>query len=187
MFGALCAAAVLARRSGSTQNAPIILSYPIDIRTMLGVGEDNLYLLSGGRMEFPPGASSPTRDEVWTLARSAREHVKAAVAPDLVRGSIGWLEQQLEGAGDPLVTLSKFAAFFASDINLTNLGQIQIPTDYGRVRLEAGWGALLARWKGLVTVASHTMNERLSLTLTSHAPELTMLPLMENILEDACA
>ncbi len=129
VFGALCAAAVLARQSESTQAMPVILSYPIDIRTMLGVGEDNLYMLSGGRMEFPIGAASPSRDQVWVLARAAREHVKSAVAPDVVRASIGWLEQQFQGTTDPLATLSKFGAFFASDIHLTNLGQIRLETD----------------------------------------------------------
>ena len=186
VFGALCAAAVLARRPERAQAASLVVSYPIDIRSMLGIGEDNLYLLSGGRMEFPPGSACPPRDEFWALARSAREHVRAAVAPDLIRGSIDWLEQQFRGAGDPLATLSRFAAFFASDINLTNLGQIQLPTDYGRVRMEASWSALLARWDGLVTIASHTMNERLHLSLTSHEPKPELLPSVERILQDAC-
>ena len=187
VFGALCAAAVLARRSTASEPGSVIVSYPIDIRAMLGVGDDNLYLLSGGRMAFPPDAAEPAESQLWDLARAAREHVKAAVAPDLVRASIFWLEQQFRGSADIAATLSKFAAFFASDIHLTNLGQIAISTDYGRVRLEAGWGASLARWSGLVTIASHTLNERLSLTLTSHEANTLLLPRMERLLEEACA
>ena len=188
VFGALCAAAVLARQSERTHDRPVIVSYPIDARTMLGIGEDNLYSASGGRMALSPDPASTSRDQqVWALARAAKQHVRSGVTPETIRGSIGWLQQQFQGTTDPLVTLSKFAAFFASDINLTNLGHVPARTDWGRVRLEASWGASLARWSGVVSIATVTINERLSMTLTSHEPDVTTLPLMESILADACS
>jgi hypothetical protein len=184
VHGLLCAAAVFARQSEAGEAVPVVLSYPIDIRTMLGVADDNLYLLSGGMMRFPPN-SPPSLDDIWALARSAREQVKSAVTPGSIRASIAWLEQQLEGP-DPLAAIARFAALFASDINLTNLGQIVIPTTYGQLKLESGWGAVLTRWEGSVTLAAHTINDRMCLTLASHHARPQLLSEIERILQDAC-
>ena len=186
VHGALSSAFALAywRTIDELNPEPIRILSPIDIRNMLGLGEDCAFLIGSGAVTIDPYAATT----FWEIARSAMAGLAKAQTLEAITAARKGLSQILAQRIDVLTAAAIAAQGFAHNILLTNLGNLPYGTDFGQLRLKAVWGpAVSARMVGGETIGVATANGALRLLHTSFAPLESLLETAKEILISACA
>jgi hypothetical protein len=155
---------------------------PINIRPLLGVGED-----CGVFVSAATGVLDGKATDFWELAREA----KLSTADGQTRESVAALVAKLGevvGKGSEVTAAAEFASVaFAHEVMLTNLGVLAFDNRFGRLRLEELWGpAVLDGMEGEQTIGVATVNGSICLTHTSHTPLEGLLETMRSVLVKAC-
>ena len=79
------------------------------------------------------------------------------------------------------------AEAFASEVLLTNLGNLSFERQFGPVTLKAVFGpAVVTGFEGHQTIGVATVNGALCLLHTSHTPPEGLLKKMQSVLAQAC-
>jgi hypothetical protein len=185
VHGALCAALVTAGRRVPLgwQEVPVRILSPVNIRRVLGVGEN-----CGVFVSAASSVSDLAVTDFWELARQA----KGDVASGQTRASVEALTSRLRhvvGSGLDVAAASDFAAVgFAREAMLTNLGHLPFGGQFGHVELKALWGpCVLSGFEDEQTIGAATVDGSLCLTHTSHTPRDGLLEAMGGVLIEACS
>ncbi len=183
MHGALCAAAVLAGREAHVEwrNRDVLIDSPVSYRKLLGVQEESGLYIGGGKMIFAPDPAAT----FWEIARSAKEQISKAVSGEAAAGFL----QQLTGAVENITTPSdsdQLASMaFISDLMVSNIGVLPYSSEFGPLKLEAAWGALLMSFANLPTLMALTTNGQLCLMLADYSPVDALLTSIVHLLREA--
>lgn len=140
---------------------------PLDTRKRLLNGSEDLGVFVAGSVVSDPGESF----DPWDRARG----FDAALTPlKDASGTIAAVEA-LGGAMDGIKTVEEASAFFAmalgSELMITNLGNLDIPTQYGNLVLERVWGpAVTVGFAQEQSIGVTALGGSISLVHTSFAP-----------------
>ena len=96
--------------------------------------------------------------------------------------------RQVVGSGADVATVAEFGAkVFASEVLLTNLGNLSFDRQFGPVTLKAMFGpAVLTGFEGQQTIGVATVNGALCLLHASHTPPEGLLEKTQSVLTQAC-
>jgi hypothetical protein len=184
VHGALAAALMLAGRHLSHEwHDTIRVLHPASVRKDLKLGDECALLTN---FIVAPYDFSDKVD-FWELARTVKSSI------DTNRNE-EWNKAVTTGCRDIFYAGMDLDAIeetlthaFSHQLLLTNLTQISYHTDFGSMKIKAMWGPMvLARNPGAQTVGVVTVNNKLSLTLTSHDPIQGLLQLAKRMLLEAC-
>ena len=164
--------------------SPVRIMSPIDVRKLLGLGEDCGVLVASGSVIIEPSEETT----FWEIARSATARLGKAQTLEAIK-AVRYGTHQLMKQGLDVPTVATVAARgYAHDIMLTNVGPLGYQSDFGRLRLEAIWGpAFSARLPNAHTIGVATTNGSIRLLQTTFAPLGSLLETVERILGTACA
>jgi NRPS condensation-like uncharacterized protein len=164
--------------------SPVRIMSPLDVRKLLGLGEDCGVLVASGSVTIEPREVTT----FWEIARLATARLGKAQTLEAIR-AVRYGTHQLMKHGLDVPTVAAVAARgYAHDIMLTNVGPLGYQTDFGELRLEAVWGpAFSARLLDAHTVGVVTTNGSIRLVQTTFAPLGSLLETVEEILGAACA
>jgi hypothetical protein len=185
VHGALCAALVLAGRQaiGEWEDMPVRVLSPIDIRSLLGIGEHCGLFVSSGVVSF----NSKGESAFWELARFAKRQLAGAQTRGGVAPRVRAMQQVVSKGLDAEAVTQLTAHGFAHEAVLTNLGNLRYETSFGKFKLEALWGpAIASGFEGGRTIGVVTVNEVLHLLHTTYAPVPFLLERIEKVLHAAC-
>ena len=185
VHGALCAALAYAgRRSlAGWKDVPLRILSPIDIRRVLGVGEDCGVFVSVASSVCERGVG-----DFWELARRSKADIRAGQTRADIENLFADL-RHVVGQGLDVAAAADFAATaFQHEAVLTNLGRLPFGGQFGHLELKALWGpCVLQGFEGEQTIGVATVDGSLCLTHTSHAPGNGLLEAMSGVLKDACS
>jgi hypothetical protein len=156
LTGVICAAALKAARSVESEDREFTLSTNVNLRDLLEppVSAEHLgsYISSVSTHHRVESAT-----EFWALARETRAAIKAAV--DNVdylpprRDKFGWFEKLILGFVAPRLRGGRIQA-----LNVTNMGRIHFPTEFGPLTAKAFYAASAQHVLGSsMQVAVHTL------------------------------
>jgi NRPS condensation-like uncharacterized protein len=185
VHGALCSAVALAFRQIRSESSedPIRIWSPIDMRKLLGVGEDCAVLAGSTILSADPQGLAA----FWDVARRATTNLAAARTLDRTVAFTNTLYQAVLNGLDVQTAAQIMASKFAYEICLTNLGNLRYDTSFGGLRLEAIWGPVVfAGFEGAQTIGVTTTNGTLCLMHASYTPAQSLLELTKQLLVSAC-
>src|SRR5215467_13680432 len=184
VHGALCAALVLASREvfAPWREIPLRIFSPINARPLLDAGESCGVFLGATTSVFDRQAMN-----FWDIAREARMGVIVNQTSENIAAQLSAF-RRVVGNGADVATVAEFVAeAFASEVLLTNLGNLLLDRQFGPVTLKAIFGpAVLTGFEGQQTIGVATVNGALCLLHTSHSPPEGLLEKMQNVLAQAC-
>ena len=183
VHGALAAATVLAMRELVPRFAldPVRIISPVNVRSVLGVGEDCGMYFASPKAEFDPAQPR----EFWDMARDARRNIADGSTRDsLIMATTGMQSMTANGLTRAAAADSLNHAF-AIDVLLTNLGQTPYTSTFGNLKLESLWLTVLAG-RAVQAIGVATTNGALGLTLTARQPVEGLLETVRKILSDLC-
>jgi hypothetical protein len=184
VHGALCAALVLASREvvAAWREIPLRIWSPINARPLLDAGESCGLFLGATTSVFDTRAM-----DFWDIARDAKMGIAANQTTESIAAQLAEF-RQVVGSGADVATVAEFGAkVFASEVLLTNLGNLSFDRQFGPVTLEAIFGpAVLAGFEGQQTIGVATVNGALCLLHISHTPPDGLLEKTESVLIHAC-
>lgn len=169
VHGAIVAALVAegAGRAEHWQGAPVRFLSPIDMRQVIGRGEEFALSLGigGGHLDLS------STDDFWELARAAGESLAPSRSPEAFVGACA-------GMGALISTkpgLKEIAQFdqmhLANEITVSNLGPVPFSPEFGALRLEALWGPSVTMGvEGEQVVGVSTIGTVIHLVHTSYRP-----------------
>jgi len=184
VHGALCAALVLASREvfAPWREIPLRIFSPINARPLLDAGESCGVFLGATTSVFDRQAMN-----FWDIAREARMGVIVNQTNENIAAQLSAF-RRVVGNGADVATVAEFVAeAFASEVLLTNLGNLLLDRQFGPVTLKAIFGpAVLTGFEGQQTIGVATANGALCLLHTSHTPPEGLLEKMQSVLAQAC-
>jgi NRPS condensation-like uncharacterized protein len=186
VHGALCAAFALAywELNDELKEEPVRIVSPIDLRKMLGVGENNTLLVGAGAVAIDPDPSTT----FWEIASGSTARLAPAQTLEATRAAKYSVHQMVKQGMDVSAAAAFAAQAFAHEIVITNLGNLAYDTDFGRLRLEAVWGpAASVRAVGRPAIGVTTANGVLRLLQTTMEEPGLLLETAEDMLVSACA
>ncbi|NJR76132.1 MAG: hypothetical protein HC773_26205 [Scytonema sp. CRU_2_7] len=149
VHAAICAAFLLAVSQDSGQQSNLKCLSPIDIRQYLAplIVEDCGYYASVGMT-----TNTITPDlTLWDIARSLKSQLHPQMALDKIAENITSSQAFLKTNPSPSQVKQAFNDGYSHDVLVSNLGRINIPQQFGNIRLQAIYGP---------AVATHLKNER---------------------------
>jgi NRPS condensation-like uncharacterized protein len=184
VHGALCAALVLASREvfAPWREIPLRIFSPINARPLLDAGESCGVFLGATTSVFDRQAT-----DFWDIARDARIGVAANKTSENIAAQLSAF-RRVVGNGADVATVAEFVAeVFASEVLLTNLGDLSFDRQFGPVTLKAMFGpAVLTGFEDHQTIGVATLNGALCLLHTSHTPPEGLLEKTQSVLAQAC-
>jgi len=184
VHGALCAALVLASREvfAAWREIPLRILSPINARPLLGAGESCGVFLGAATSVF----DGQTID-FWDIARDARIGVAVNQTSENIAAQLSAF-RRVVGNGADVATVAEFVSeAFASEVLLTNLGNLSFDRQFGPVTLKAMFGpAVLTGFEDQQTIGVATVNGALCLLHTSHTPPEGLLEKTQSVLAQAC-
>src|SRR5215831_15862904 len=184
VHGALCAALVLASREvfAALREIPLRILSPINARPLLDAGESCGVFLGATTSVFDRQAR-----DFWDIARDARNGVAVNQTSENIAAQLAAF-RRVVGNGAEVATVAEFVAeVFASEVLLTNLGDLSFDRQFGPVTLKAMFGpAVLTGFEGQQTIGVATVNGALCLLHTSHTPPEGLLEKTQSVLAQAC-
>src|SRR5262245_61920708 len=184
VHGALCAALVLASREvfPPWREIPFRIFSPINARPLLDAGESCGVFLGATTSVFDSQAM-----DFWDIARDARNGVAANKTSETIAAQLSAF-RRVVGNGADVATVAEFVAeVFASEVLLTNLGDLSFDRQFGPVTLKAIFGpAVLTGFEDQQTIGVATVNGALCLLHTSHTPPEGLLEKTQSVLAQAC-
>jgi Condensation domain len=185
VHGALCAALINAGRRVPLgwQDVPVRILSPVNIRRLLGVGQNCGVFVS---------AASSVLDlritDFWELARQAKADVASGQTRASIEARISHLRHVVGNGLDVAAASDFMAGAFAHEAVVTNLGHLPFGGQFGHVELKALWGpCVLAGFEDEQTIGAATVDGSLCLTYTSHTPRDGLLEAMGGVLSEACS
>ena len=168
LHGALCSGLALtfAQALDRPAGEPIRIWSPMDVRRLLGLGEDcALLALSMIVRAEPRGLPG-----FWDVARGISGRLAASRTTDYLAAALGFLSQSI-GSLEVAEAAQLMARRFPFDFVVTNLGLLPYQTRFGHLKLSALWGpAVLSGFENEHVFGVTGTNAGLSLTYTSHTP-----------------
>jgi NRPS condensation-like uncharacterized protein len=184
VHGALCAALALASREVFVpwREIPLRIFSPINARPLLDAGESCGVFLGATTSVFDRQAT-----DFWDIARDARIGVAANKTSENIAAQLSAF-RRVVGNGADVATVAEFVAeVFASEVLLTNLGDLSFDRQFGPVTLKAMFGpAVLTGFEDHQTIGVATLNGALCLLHTSHTPPEGLLEKTQGVLVQAC-
>jgi Condensation domain len=160
---AICAAFLLSLSELQDANkAPKCLT-PIDIRRMIGVADDFGYYFTAvvTNHSITPNLS------IWDLARSVSSQLDQKMAPSSIFASLPELEAFLSTSPSHAEVVSMLDLVNDHDILISNLGRVDIPEEYGELKLTGIYGpSLMSHMEKELVVGVMTFADRMTLCLT---------------------
>jgi Condensation domain len=133
VHGAICAAFMLA-------TGFIKCLTPVDIRGMLPEIEDDF----GYYFTAVTTSHSITPDlSIWDLARSVKSQLNEEIAPSRIFGNHPELDAFLSTSPSHIKVVEMLDLVNAHDILISNLGQLDMPEEYGKLKLTSVYGPSL--------------------------------------------
>jgi hypothetical protein len=125
--------------------------------------------------------------DFWDIARDARIGVAANKTSETIAAQLSAF-RRVVGNGADAATVAEFVAeVFASEVLLTNLGDLSFDRQFGPVTLKAMFGpAVLTGFEDHQTIGVSTVNGALCLLHTSHTPPEGLLEKIQSVLVQAC-
>jgi NRPS condensation-like uncharacterized protein len=185
VHGALCSAVALAFRQirGGSIKDPIRIWSPVDMRKLLGLGEDCAVLAGSTIVSADPQALAA----FWDVARRATTDLAGVRTLDGVIAFTNTLYQAVLNGLDVQTAAQIMASKFAYEICLTNLGNLRYETSFGGLKLDAIWGPVVfAGFEGAQTIGVTTTDGTLCLVHASYTPVQSLLELTKQLLVSAC-
>jgi len=184
VHGALCAALVLASREVFVpwREIPLRIFSPINARPLLDAGESCGVFLGATTSVFDRQAM-----DFWDIARDARIGIAANKTSENIAAQLSAF-RRVVGNGADVATVAEFVAeVFASEVLLTNLGDLSFDRQFGPVTLKAIFGpAVLTGFEDHQTIGVATLSGALCLLHTSHTPPEGLLEKIQSVLAQAC-
>lgn len=185
VHGALMAATALAARQRSTflgDRSTRILS-PVNARTALDPMMEDITLCTSGAI----AALQPSSiQQFWDLARQGRTGVAPAQTLEAIAGMISLLKQSFGEKVTLEAALQLMTDGFASDVVISNLGNISFG-QFGHLKIERIWGpAVLVGLENEQVIGVATVNGSLSLLHSSYTPLPAFLETIHEIIRSAC-
>jgi len=184
VHGALSAALAIAGRRvfAPWREMPVRFINPINIRPILGVGEDCGVFVGAGTGVFEGHVT-----DFWQLAREAKLALSAGQKRDAIAALLSAIEGVV-GHGMEVAAAAEFAAnALAHEAVLTNLGALAFDRRFGRLELEEVWGPAVAMgFDGEQTIGVATVNGSICLTHTTYTSPKGLLKAMGDVLAEAC-
>ena len=184
VHGALCAALVFAGRKSLSgwRDIPLRILSPIDIRQLLGVGDNCGMFVSAASSVCKRGFG-----DFWELARQFKADVRAGQMLANIEALFADLRHVVAQGLDVAAAAEFVATAFQHDAVLTNLRRLPFGGQFGHLELEALWGpCVLQGFQGEQTIGAVTIGGSLCLTHTSHTPGEGLLERMCSVLRDVC-
>jgi hypothetical protein len=182
--GALSAALAIAGRQvlAPWREMPVRVINPINLRPILGVGED-----CGVFVGASTGVFEGHETAFWQLAREAKLALSAGQKRDAIAALLSAIEGVV-GNGMEIAAAAEFAAnALAHEAVLTNLGVLAFNRRFGRLELEEVWGpAVTMGFEGEQTIGVATVNGSICLTHTTYTSPKGLLKAMGAVLAEAC-
>jgi len=184
VHGALSAALAIGGRRvlAPWREMPVRVINPINIRPILGVGED-----CGVFVSASTGVLNNQPKGFWELAREAKLTLSAGQKRDAVAARLSAIEEAV-GDGMEIAAAADFAAnALAHEAVLTNLGVLAFDRRFGRLQLEELWGPAVGMgFEGEQTIGVATINGSICLTHTTHTSTKGLLKAMGDVVAEAC-
>src|SRR5262249_3384189 len=161
VHGALCAALVLASREvfAPWREIPLRILSPINARPLLDAGESCGVFLGATTSVFDRQGAG-----FWDIARDARNGVAVNQTSENIAAQLAAF-RRVVGNGAEVATAAEFVAeVFASEVLLTNLGDLSFDRQFGPVTLKAMFGpAVVTGFEGQQTIGVSTVSGALCL------------------------
>ena len=125
--------------------------------------------------------------DFWDIARDARIGVAVNQTSENIAAQLSAF-RRVVGNGADVATVAEFVSeAFASEVLLTNLGNLSFDRQFGPVTLKAMFGpAVLTGFEDQQTIGVATVNGALCLLHTSHTPPEGLLEKTQSVLAQAC-
>jgi len=186
IHGALAASIVFAARELgiNRKQGSLRLGSPISTRKLLNQGEACALLTDIGMLDLEFSASG----DFWELARYVRTELSPQQSLNRLAKSRRELQEVLADVCDAQTIIQIARQEMNTDFVLSNMGNLSVESQYGRLRLEAVWGPaiLIGTFKNQQVIGVATVNGGLSLLYCSHAPIPHLLETMKDMLIEAC-
>jgi hypothetical protein len=184
VHGALCSGLALsyAQVHDRPASEPIRIWSPIDVRKLLGLGDDCAVLATSRIVTAEPGGLPG----FWGVARAIAARLEATRTVAYLTAALTLLSQTINGL-DVAAAAQLMAQRFSFDFVLTNLGVLPYQTRFGDLKLEKLLGpAVLSGFEGEHVFGAATTGGKLSLTYSSYPPIDSLLERLEQTLIAAC-
>lgn len=169
VHGAFSAAvtSLLRRKLSPVDGGPLQIFSPIDVRRRLLDGADDLRLCAAGAVIQDNSEASSG----WEKASHFSRSLAPAKTPAHVASSVGALNRAMKDTETVSEAAGLFASMLSAEIVLTNLGRLDLRTDYGVLRLEAIYGPFVnLGFEQERCIAVCELNGRIHLSYTSFDP-----------------
>lgn len=181
--GASVTGALLAAVAGelrSTPDEPVRVVVPIDLRRAAGLPD-----VVANRILAPQVAlATEAPGDLWARARDASRELRRLRGPRLLRDPV---TQLAAGAPySPEAALAAFTLFLSADVELSNLGVIDLPGGPAVVATGVDGPVLDTRIEGQDVIGAVTVEGRLRLVLLTHQPDSGLLDRITHALTGAC-
>jgi hypothetical protein len=186
MHGALASSVVFAVRRlvKAERPAPLRLGSPISTRKQLNQGDDCVLLTDIGTLEL----DIPPSGDFWELARRIKSDLSPQTSLDTITERRRGLQQALANVFDAEGAMQLARQGMNADFVLTNLGNLPFERQYGQLRLDALWPAiLLGTSENQHVLGVATAGGSLCLMYCSYTPIPALLETMESLLMEACS
>lgn len=186
MHGALASSVVFAVRRlvKAKRPAPLRLASPISTRKQLNQGDDCVLLTDVGILEL----DLPPSGDFWELARSIKRDLSPQTSLDNIAERRRVFQQAFANVFDTEGATQLARQGMNADFVLTNLGNLPFGRQYGQLRLEALWPAiLLGTSENQHVLGVATVGGSLCLMYCSYMPIPALLETMESLLMEACS
>lgn len=168
VHGAVAAAILFAAQTRSDLWAGADFRYatPMDHRAMLGRGDDVGLLITVAQTSIELAGLS----DFWSLARQVREDVAGLAGnAGAVAQMAAPFREMLSSEADPgALTIAAYQKAYA--LMITNYGRLNIPSDYGKLRLSSFGPMVSSGGQRTQTVSIATFDGRLCMTNVSPEP-----------------
>ncbi|MGW7089039.1 phthiocerol/phthiodiolone dimycocerosyl transferase family protein [Streptomyces sp. NPDC054871] len=178
VHAALCAGAcTVFHRAGRTR---VRVLSPIDLRRAAGLPDAVANRFAGAKT----ASEASQAGDFWELARHHHQALERQRAPRVLKAGSEALAQQPPATPEEAEAMMTVAT--AADIQITNLGVVEMPAD-GRTCLTALWGpAQTTQLRGEHVLGVATVGGRLRMTELTHDPVAVLLPDMATVLAQQC-
>ncbi|MBP0594796.1 condensation protein [Paraburkholderia sp. LEh10] len=151
---------------------------PVDLRRRLLDDSDHLGLCTGGVVLVDDG---PRDANLWARARHLGQAFVSIQSPEVLAGMVLGADGMAANISEPDEARALFLDKFPRDAVVTNLGVVNLPRQYGPLKLESLWGPAVSMGVvGEQVVGAVTFNNQLHLLHTSFEP-------VEGLLEEMLA
>jgi hypothetical protein len=184
VHGALCSGLALsfAQVLDRPASEPIRIWSPMDVRKLLGLGDDCAVLATSMIVPVEPKGLPG----FWDAARQITARLAAARTVEYLAGTLSVLSQAISKL-DVAAAAQLMAQRFSFDFVLTNLGVLPYETRFGNLNLETLWGpAVLSGFENEHVFGATSAGGRLALSYSSYTPIDALLERLELNLVAAC-